>query len=132
MVMSFHFLADVVVFLHVAFVLFVLIGGIVVLRWRRLAWFHLPAAIWGAIIELSGGICPLTYLENYFRRMGGETGYGITFIERYLEPLLYPLGLTHHTQVVFGLAALLLNLAIYIQFWRQCRASPENASGGEK
>ena len=130
MVMSFHFLADVVVFLHSAFVIFVLLGGIAVLRWRRLAWFHLPAALWGAIIELSGGICPLTYLENHFRRKGGGTGHGATFIERYLEPVLYPLGLTRHTQLVFGLAALLLNLAIYIRFWRQCRASPEEDAGG--
>jgi len=121
MVMNFHFLADLVVFLHAAFVLFVLLGGMAVLRWRRLAWLHLPAALWGAMIELGGWICPLTYLENHLRRMGGGTGYGVTFIERYLEPLLYPLGLTRHTQLVFGLSALLLNLAIYTRLWSQRR-----------
>jgi hypothetical protein len=121
MVMSFHLLADVVVFLHCAFVLFILLGGVAALRWRRLAWVHLPAALWGAIIELGGWICPLTYLENYFRRMGGGIGYGVTFIERYLEPILYPLGLTRHAQLVFGLAALLLNLAVYIRFWSHHR-----------
>ena len=119
--MNFHFLADLVVFLHAAFVLFVLLGGMAVLRWRRLAWLHLPAALWGAMIELGGWICPLTYLENHLRRMGGGTGYGVTFIERYLEPLLYPLGLTRHTQLVFGLSALLLNLAIYTRLWSQRR-----------
>ena len=122
MAMNFQYLADMVVFLHAAFVLFVLLGGVAVLRWRRLAWLHLPAALWGAMIELGGWICPLTYLENHLRRMGGEAGYGVTFIERYLEPLLYPLGLTRHTQLVFGLSALFLNLAIYARLWNQrCR-----------
>jgi uncharacterized protein DUF2784 len=121
MVMNFHFWADMVVFLHATFVFFVLFGGVAVLRWRRLAWLHLPAALWGAMIELGGWICPLTYLENYLRRMGGGVGYGVTFIERYLEPILYPLGLTRHTQLVFGLSALLLNLAIYARFWSRRR-----------
>ena len=116
MMMNFHFWADMVVFLHATFVFFVLFGGVAVLRWRRLAWLHLPAALWGAMIELGGWICPLTYLENYLRRMAGGGGYGVTFIERYLEPILYPLGLTRHTQLVFGLSALLLNLAIYARF----------------
>ena len=121
-VMNCHFWADVVVFLHAAFVFFVLFGGLAVLRWRRLAWLHLPAALWGAMIELGGWICPLTYLENYLRRMAGGAGYGVTFIERYLEPMLYPLGLTRHTQLVFGLSALLLNLVIYARFWsRRCK-----------
>lgn len=112
--MQYHLWADMMVFLHAAFVLFVLFGGVAVLRWRRLAWFHLPAALWGVLIELGGWICPLTYLENHLRRLGGEAGYGGTFIEQYLEPILYPLGLTRHTQLLFGLSALLLNLAIYV------------------
>jgi hypothetical protein len=129
--MYYYLWADMVVFLHAAFVLFVLFGGVAVLRWRRLAWFHLPAALWGAIIELGGWICPLTYLENYLRQRGGGAGYGVTFIERYLEPMLYPLGLTRHTQLVFGLSALFLNLAIYIRFWRQRRlSSDKNNVGG--
>ena len=115
--MNYHFWADMVVLLHAAFVFFVLFGGLAVLRWQRIAWYHLPAAMWGVIIELGGWTCPLTYLENHLRRMGGGSGYGVTFIERYLEPLLYPLGLTRHTQLVFGLSALLLNLAIYARLW---------------
>lgn len=121
MVTIFHLLADGTVLLHGAFVLFVLFGGLAALRWRRLARYHLPAALWGAAIELGGWICPLTYLENYFRRLGGGTGYGGTFIERYLEPILYPLGLSRYSQLVLGLSALFLNLAIYIVFWHHRR-----------
>lgn len=117
--MQYRILADIVVVLHAAFVLFVLFGGVAVLRWHRLARFHLPAALWGALIELGGWICPLTYLENHFRLTAGGAGYDVTFIERYLEPLLYPLGLTRHTQLLFGVLALLLNLAVYAVFWRR-------------
>ena len=111
--MTYILLADMVVLLHFLFVIFVVFGGLLVLRWKRVVWLHLPAAAWGVAIELGGWICPLTPMENRFRRMGGEAGYSGSFIERYLEPLLYPLGLTRHTQLVFGLAVLLVNLAIY-------------------
>ena len=121
--MRFQLWADLVVLLHACFVLFVLLGGLAALRWRRLAWFHMPAAAWGAAIELGGWICPLTYLENHLRRMGGGAGYDTTFIERCLEPLLYPLGLTRHTQLVFGITALLINLAVYTRIWNR-RGSP--------
>jgi len=118
--------ADIVLLLHASFVLFVLLGGLAVLRWRRVAWFHLPAALWGVIIELGGWICPLTYLENHLRRMGGGAGYSVTFIERYLMPLLYPLGLTRHTQLVFGISALLINLAVYARLRRKRRIPPND------
>ena len=117
--MRYLVLADMVLLLHASFVLFVLFGGLAVLRWRRVAWFHLPAALWGVLIELGGWICPLTYLENHLRRMGGEAGYSATFIEWYLDPLLYPLGLTRHTQLVFGISALLINLAVYTRLRSQ-------------
>jgi len=123
--MRFQLLADLVVLLHASFVLFVLLGGLAALRWRRLAWFHLPAAVWGAAIELGGWICPLTYLENHLRRLGGGAGYNVTFIERCLEPLLYPLGLTRHTQLVFGFTALLINLAVYARIWSRRRRPPD-------
>ncbi len=119
--MLYSLLADMVVFVHALFVLFVVFGGLAVLRWRRLAWFHLPAAVWGTAIELGGWVCPLTYLENYFRRLGGETGYSGTFIARYLEPLLYPLGLTPHDRVFLGVAAFLINFAVYVIVWRKRR-----------
>ena len=122
--------ADLVVILHAAFVLFVLLGGLAALRWRRVAWFHLPAALWGAAIELGGWICPLTYLENHLRRMAGGIEYSNSFIERYLEPILYPLGLTRHAQLVFGMAALFLNLAIYIRYWNTRRTPPFGGKRG--
>lgn len=120
--MFYPLLADLVVLVHALFVLFVILGGIAVLRWRRLAWLHLPAAGWGVAIELGGWGCPLTYLENYFRRRGGEAGYSGSFIAQYLEPLLYPLGLTRQFQLVLGLGAFLVNLAIYIILWRRRQA----------
>ena len=121
--MSYPVLADMTVLVHAAFVLFVVFGGMAVLRWPRLAWFHLPAAVWGVMIELGGWVCPLTFLENRFRGLGGEAGYGGTFIERYLETLLYPLGITRNVQLVFGLVAFLVNLVIYV---RLLRRAPHN------
>jgi Protein of Unknown function (DUF2784) len=106
-------LADLVLVVHLTFVLFVVLGGLLVLRWPRLAWLHVPAAIWGVLIEYTGWICPLTPLENSFRVRGGEAGYSGGFIEHYIQPLLYPAGLTRSTQVVLGSLALFLNLTAY-------------------
>jgi hypothetical protein len=119
--MPYAVLADMVVVVHALFVLFVVFGGLAVLRWRRLAWLHLPAAVWGVAIELRGWLCPLTYLENYFRRLGGLSGYNGTFIEQYLEPLLYPLGLTEQSQLFLGWAAFFVNFASYACLWWICR-----------
>ena len=117
--MPYPLLADLAVLAHAMFVLFVVGGGLAVLRWPRLAWLHLPAAIWGVVIELTGWVCPLTYLENHFRRLGGGAGYRETFIQHYLEPLLYPLGLTLRFQVILGLGVLGINTAIYVCLWRK-------------
>lgn len=111
-------LADMTVLVHTLFVLFVVFGGLAVLRWRWVVWLHLPAAIWGGVIELIGWVCPLTYLENYLRRMGGESGYRVTFIERYLEPVLYPRGMTQHSHIILGVSAIIVNFLIYFQLWR--------------
>jgi len=99
--------------LHLVFVLFVVLGGLVVLKWPRAAWLHIPAAIWGVLIEYTGWICPLTPLENALRTRGGEAGYNGGFIEHYIQPLLYPAGLTRSTQVVLGSVVLLVNLTAY-------------------
>ncbi len=115
--MIYEVLADATLLVHLSFVLFVIFGGVALFRWRRLIWLHLPAAAWGVVIELAGGVCPLTYLENHFRRLGGETGYSGSFIEHYLEPLLYPQGLTDYMQIALGLAALLVNLCVYFLLW---------------
>lgn len=111
--MIYRALADLVLVAHLAFVLFVVLGGLLVVRWPRLAWLHIPAAIWGVLIEYMGWICPLTPLENSFRTKGGEAGYAGGFIEHYIQPTLYPAGLTRSTQVVLGSVALILNLAAY-------------------
>lgn len=111
--MRYRALADFVVVIHVAFVAFVVFGGLLVLRHPRLAWLHLPAAAWGVMIEFAGWVCPLTPLENAFRMRGGEAGYSGGFIEHYLLPVLYPVGLTRGIQLVLGGIVLALNLAVY-------------------
>jgi uncharacterized membrane protein YhhN len=114
-------LADLVLVIHLAFVLFVVVGGLLVLRWPRLAWLHLPAAVWGVLIEYMGWICPLTPLENSFRVKGGEAGYSGGFIQHYVQPTLYPAGLTRSTQIVLGSIVLVLNLAAYAIVLRRRR-----------
>jgi hypothetical protein len=113
-----------VVALHFAFVLFVALGGLLVLRWPAIAWAHLPAALWGAGIELSGGICPLTPLENWLRRHGGEAGYSGGFVEHYLLPVLYPQGLSRSAQLVLGCGVLILNGTIYLRLLKRRRGAP--------
>lgn len=115
------FLADALVLLHLLFVAFVVGGGLLLLRWPRLAWLHLPAAAWGAFIEFSGGICPLTPLENHLRALSGEAGYSGGFVERYLLPILYPENLTLPTQQVLGTVVVVINLAIYLLVYRMAK-----------
>lgn len=117
--MVYRALADLVVVLHLGFVLFVVLGGLLALRWPRAAWFHLPAAIWGAGIEFVQGVCPLTPLENRLRRLGGEAGYAGGFVEHYLLPVLYPAGLSQNVQWGLGIFVVLLNVAIYTVVWRR-------------
>ena len=105
--------ADAVVLLHLGFILFVALGGFLVLRWRRVAWAHLPAAIWGTLIELTGWICPLTPLENRLRAAAGDPAYTGGFIDRYIMPIVYPPGLSRSMQVVIGCAVIGFNLLIY-------------------
>lgn len=119
--MIYRVLADLVLVIHLAFVLFVVLGGLLVPRWPRLAWLHLPAAVWGVLIEYSGWICPLTPLENSLRVKGGEAGYSTGFIQHYIQPTLYPSGLTRPTQLVLGSIVLLLNLAAYAIVFRRSR-----------
>ena len=106
-------LADVLVVLHFAFIVFVVLGGLLVWRWHRVAWLHVPAALWGAVIEFVSGVCPLTPLENQWRVQAGESGYPHSFIEQYLAPLIYPAGLTPSVQIYLGAGVLLINMVIY-------------------
>jgi hypothetical protein len=106
-------LADLVVVLHFTFVLFVVFGGLLVLRWPRLAYVHLPVAAYGALIELVGWICPLTPLEKRLREQAGLEGYEGDFVEHYILPVLYPSGLTRGVQLVLGALVIGINVAIY-------------------
>jgi hypothetical protein len=115
-------LADTIVLLHLAFVLLVVLGGLLVLRWPRMAWAHLPAAVWGAAIEFGGWICPLTYLENHLRLLGGGAAYRGGFVDRYILHILYPQGLTRGTQVVLGLVVLAINGYVYSRLAARRRA----------
>ena len=112
-------LADLVVGLHFVFVVFVVAGGLLVLRWPKVAFVHLPAAMWGAAIEFAGWVCPLTPLENSLRRQAGESGYSTGFLEHYLLPVLYPSALTRDTQLLLGAAVIGINLAIYVYVLRR-------------
>jgi len=111
--MLYGLMADLVLALHLAFVAFVVLGGFLVWRWRRLAWVHVPVALWGAAIAVTGFTCPLTPLENRLQRLGGRAGYQGGFIEHYVTAALYPAGLTREAQIVLGVAALVLNLLVY-------------------
>lgn len=109
----YRLLADAVVVCHLAFIVFVLGGGFLVLRWPKVAWVHVPSAIWGALIEFEGWICPLTPLENRFRELAGEAAYRGDFVERYLLPIIYPENLTPAVQRVLGAAVIAVNTAAY-------------------
>ena len=111
--MLYHLSADLILIIHLAFVLFVALGGFLVLRRPRLMCLHLPAVVWGALSEFLGVICPLTPLETTLRELGGGTGYAGDFIEHYITALIYPSGLTRGLQIALGFGALLLNMAIY-------------------
>ena len=115
--MLYRFLADLVVVLHFGFVLFVVLGGLLALRWPRVAWLHLPAALWGAGIEFFQGFCPLTPLENHLRRLGGEAGYSGGFVEHYVLPVLYPAGLSRGVQLGLGIFVVFLNGMVYTAVW---------------
>jgi len=111
--MSYRLMADIVVVIHFAFTIFVLLGGILTIWWRKIIWLHIPAAVWGALIEFAGWICPLTPLENRLRAKGGQAGYPGGFVEEYVLPVIYPAGLTRETQIILGIFVITVNLVIY-------------------
>jgi nitrate reductase gamma subunit len=121
--MIFRGAADLVLLVHLAFVLFVVLGGLLALRWPWVAWVHVPVALYGAAIEFTGFICPLTPLEVSLRRRGGEAGYEGGFIEHYVTATLYPTGLTREVQLVLGATVLVLNGIVYFIWWRRWRGT---------
>ena len=111
--MVYSLAADLLVLLHLAFIVFVVLGGLLVWRWWRVVFVHLPAVAWGVLLEFNGWLCPLTPWEQQLRQAAGEDGYSGSFIAHYLLPLIYPAGLTGNIQLLLGLGALLINLLIY-------------------
>jgi hypothetical protein len=111
--MLYQILADLVLLLHLLFIIFVVAGGLLVLHRGWWTLLHLPAMIWGVYIEFSGNICPLTPLENHFSRLAGKKGYSTDFIDHYLIPIIYPDALTREMQIFLGLLVIVVNLAVY-------------------
>ncbi|MBF0420247.1 MAG: DUF2784 domain-containing protein [Magnetococcales bacterium] len=122
--MTYRLLADSVVCFHLFFVVFVLCGGFLALRWHPVGWLHLPCALWGVLVEINGWICPLTHLENHLRQLSHETGYATSFVEHYLLPVIYPAlwfpgGFPAWGFTLIGIGLLLLNIWIYGIIWRR-------------
>jgi hypothetical protein len=117
--MWYRLLADAVLVFHFGFVVFVVLGGLVVWRWRPAVLLHAPAALWGMLIQLNGWVCPLTPLENRLRILGGQAGYSGGFLEHYLLSILYPAGLTRHLQLLLGAGVVVVNLWVYAYLFRR-------------
>lgn len=121
--MLYRFLADAIIIIHLIFILFVILGGLLALRNKRWSIVHLPAVLWAAAIEFKGWICPLTPLENWFREKGGNAIYQGDFIEHYLLPIIYPADLTRGLQIFFGLSAIIINIAVYVWVLNKIRVN---------
>ena len=126
--MAYNLLADLVVFVHFLFVLFSVLGALLVIRWRKIMWLDLPAACWAAAIEFSGKICPLTPLENWFRIRGGGAAYFGDFIGQYLLWLLYPSGLTREVQIILGVIVVGINIGVYTYLFARKKKCRENCN----
>ena len=126
--MLYRLLGDLVVVLHLLVILFVTTGGLLVLARPRLALLHLPAVVWGALIEFTGGICPLTPLENHFSRLAGGRGYDGGFIDHYLLPIIYPEELTREIQIGLGLLVVAINAAVYLLLVRRALRRSQNCA----
>lgn len=111
--MFYRLAADGVLMLHLGFILFAVLGAALAARWRWLPYVHLPAAIWGVFVELSDRVCPLTYLENHFRVLAGQSGYTESFLEHYVLAIVYPAGLTREIQFALAGVVIVANLALY-------------------
>ena len=117
-------LADTVLFIHFLFVLFAVLGGLLVLYKKQVAWFHIPTVLWSSIVNLAGWTCPLTPLENMFRTLAGQAGYEGGFIQHYIEPVVYPNNMPRGTELVAGVSVVVWNVVVYafiLYYWRKHR-----------
>jgi len=117
--MWYRALADLVVTLHLAFVVFTALGGLLALRWRWVPWLHLPAAAWGGFVEVTGRVCPLTPLENWLRGAAGGSVYAGDFVQHYLMPIVYPPTLTREIQLALAAALVVVNILVYAVVWER-------------
>jgi hypothetical protein len=113
--------ADAVLVLHLAFIVFIIFGGLFALRWRRAAWLHVPTVLWGVWIELVGPTCPLTPLENRLREAAGQEGYTGGFTDHYIVPVVYPPGLDAQMQLVLAGLLVAVNAIVYGWVWARWR-----------
>jgi len=113
--MFYDLLADIVVLFHFGFIIFAVLGALLLTRWPRLVWLHLPTAIWAVAIEFYGGVCPLTPLENWLRHKAGLAGYDESFIEHYIGAIIYPGEITTSIKIMLGLGVLIINLVLYVR-----------------
>jgi hypothetical protein len=127
--MIYRSLADLVLLVHLGFIVFVLFGGLLALRWRLAPVIHVPAAAWGAAVELFGWVCPLTPLENALRRKGGGAGYSADFVEQYLVPLVYPAELTRSVQLGLSAIVVAVNVAVYVLVLRRQKRQRDEPAG---
>jgi len=116
--MAYQVAATSIVIFHFAFIAFVFLGGLLVLKWPRVAWVHVPAAVWGVLIEFGGWWCPLTKGENLCLRLAGRAGYDTGFVAHYIMPVIYPPGLTRGMEIAIGAIALVVNVSVYVRFFR--------------
>lgn len=122
--------ADLVLVVHLGFIVFVILGGLLLLRFPKIMYLHIPAAVWGAVVEISGRICPLTTWENDLRQSAGESGYAESFVEHYLVPIIYPAGLTRDVQLTLAGIVVFANIVIYgwlLYRWNRSRARESSA-----
>lgn len=124
--MSYSLLANVLVVLHLSFVLFVLFGGLLTVKWPQAPWLHLPAVAWGALVEFTGWFCPLSSFEYWLRMQAGESADQGDFVSRWFLPVLYPDFLTPRIQIALGVLVLVTNLMIYAWIWRRRLNNPPN------
>ena len=113
--------ATLILLLHFSFILFVIFGALLILRFKKIIYFHLPAVAWGAYIELSHSICPLTHLENYFLKKAGKDQYSVDFIENYIFKIIYPPALNYEIQTYLGVILIFVNLVIYYYIVKKSR-----------
>jgi hypothetical protein len=119
--MYYRLASDSVLLLHMAFILFVLFGGMLTVWWRWIPFIHIPAAAWGFFVEVTAHVCPLTYWENYFLIKAGQSGYPDSFVEYYLLDILYPSGLTREIQLVLAGVVVIVNITVYVWLFFRLR-----------